>query len=418
MKRILNTVVVFGALCAALGSCTKDEGGKTPGGPAYEQGFTGVSRADVNGTGNPAHADTYRMMAYLKTGTAIMTNASNSGTYAYDLNGDYAANPLVGSIVPVAVNSTTYQTTLAGGLLQKDGRYAMHLTAGDYYVSMIHPAVPIYGAGTLGNLAVFNRTDKVYTSLPLDKNGDGTADDPFEITVADNGQINDATGVVMHPLMSAIKVYFYSHFYAETDPGHTTPLSVNYTAEEIKLVNAGNNGWYNAKTDFVYPNYNYGSKTSYSMNLNPNGTANEEPQTVAASSATFTDRNGETVTAKYVIDNMPVMPADYRGADMGGNPYVIPMTLSVKLKDDNGLYNKASIPISIVIKRNKQYRFYINVTSEQIGIAYTVSAWDYDYDDTNYTDLGGDLVQYADIDIDWTPNGGWDNGGGGNQEIN
>lgn len=402
-------IIMLGFVCGGFSSCSQDENVQSPE-QAYEQAFTGLlTRAAANG--NPEHGDTYRIMAYSKTGNGLIQNTNQYGSYAYDLNGDYS----VGSIVPVTVNNSTYQTALSNGQLVRNGANGLHLTAGDYYVSMIYPCVPVYSASGLGYLAVFNRTDKVYASQPLDKSGNGTMN-PFEISVSSNRQWQDAGGVVMHPLMSAISVYFYSRFYAEDDPDHTHPLSIGFTVEEIKLVNAGSNGWYNPMQEMVYPNYNYKSKTVYSKDVVTNGTENEEPFTALASFAEFTDKDGKSAQAKYEVINIPVFPSDYRGPDMGGSAYVIPMTLQVKLKNSsNNLFNKASIPVSIEIKRNKLYRFYINFTSEQIEIAYRVADWN--YQDGSYTDLGGNLgglIDYA--TISWNGSGDWSNSGT-NQQI-
>lgn len=411
-------ILVGGLLCAGFGSCREEEGGQLPE-QAYEQGFTGSTRVAYNGT--PSHADTYRIMAYAKTGTGLMQNRYQSGSYAYDLNGDYSAVfGTIGGIVPVKVDEVTYQTTLSDEKLVRNGESGLHLTAGEYYVSMIYPCVPCYQvASGLGFLAVFDRTDKVYASQPLDKNGDGIANDPFEINVTANDQLHDVTGVVMHPLMSAIKVYLYSKFYAKADVDHTDPKTVEFTVAEISLVNAGRNGWYNPMQEIVYPNYNYAIPTEYSKDVvTSSTTTNVDELEVMDSDDTFKNKDGETITAKYVVDNAPVFPSDYRGADMGGSPYVIPMTLQLKLEDSYGLFNKASIPISIEIKRNKVYKFYINVTSEQIKIDYTTVPGDWNYiDDHNYTDLGGDLGgTLAPIRIGWS--GDWNNGGGGtSQEI-
>lgn len=395
-------IIVSGLLCTGFCSCNQDENVQSPD-QAYEQAFTGLLTRTAS-NGDPEHGDTYRIMAYSKTSNGLIQNTNQSGSYAYDLNGDYS----VGSIVPVAVNNSTYQTSLSDGKLVRNGANGLHLTAGDYYVSMIHPCVPVHQASGLGYLAVFNRTDKVYASQPLDKNGDETMN-PFEISVASNRQWQDANGVVMHPLMSAISVYFYSRYYAESDTNLANPLSIGFTVEETKLVNVGNSGWYNPMQEMVYPNYNYKSKTVYSKDVETNGTENEEPFTALASFASFTDKDGKPAQAKYAVETIPVFPSDYRGPDMGGSAYVIPMTLQVKLRNSsNNLVNKASIPVSIEIKRNKLYRFYINFTSEQIKIAYTVADWN--YQDDNYTDLGGDLgglIDYA--TISWNGSGSWSN---------
>ncbi|MDR1503215.1 MAG: hypothetical protein LBT43_12270 [Prevotella sp.] len=414
MRRTINKMIIIsGLLCAGFASCGENEDVQ-PQEQTYEYSFTGSTRAGSDGS--PEHADTYRVMAYSKIGNKIITSTNQLGTYAYDLKGDYTGSSTVGSIIPVAVSTTTYQTPLVDGKLVKAGANGLHLTAGDYYVSMIHPCVPVYTTSGLGYLAVFERADKIYASQPLDKNGDGTADDSFEINVSSNAQKHDVTGVVMHPLMSAIKVYFYSHFYAESDPDHDVPISTSFTVDVIKLVNAGNNGWYNPREEMVYPNYNYNSKTVYSKDLIVSGTQNEEKLITADSSDPIMTKDGKTATAMYMVDNVSVFPSDYRGSDMGGSVYVIPMTLRVELKDAADQYNRVSIPVSLKIERNKLYTFYINVTSSQIIINYSVGGWVEKTSD--YTVVGDpDVIEYKTIDISWTNSGNWTNSGGDTQVI-
>lgn len=410
-------ILACGLLCTGLGSCREEELVQ-PQEQTYEQGFTGTTRVDGI-TGEPEHADTYRIMAYVKDGSSKqIPNSYQYGSYAYDLAGDYSNTiGTVGTLVPVAVStSSPYNTTLSSGKLVRNGVNGLHLTTGDYYVSMIYPCVRALYASGLGYLAVFNRTEKVYASQPLDKAGTGDVNTavPFEIKVTKNDELFDVTGVVMHPLMSAIKVYLYSHFYKE---GATSSSVINFTVEEIKLVNAGVNGWYNPMQEIIYPNYNYVTSTTYSKDLvlASGSTANAEALSAQLSGSDAFVKDGETITP-YVTGNEPVFPSDYRGSDMGGSPYVIPMTLQLKLEAD-GLFNKASIPISIVIERNKVYKFYVNVTSEQIGITYSVNDWvSNDWgsstDGADYTDLGGTLDA---VSINWS--GDWTTGVGGDDQV-
>jgi hypothetical protein len=184
------------------------------------------------------------------------------------------------------------------------------------------------------------------------------------------------------------------------------------------LVNAGNNGWYNPMQDIVYPNYNYTTKTTYSATLITGGNpiVNEEGLTVAEYSGTLDDQYGKAIASKkFKVDKVPVFPSDYRGVSGGGSAYILPMTLQLSVTDLANDISNSSVPVSMLIERNKLYRFFINVTSTKITVNYTVAAWD--PVTGSYTDIGNMPVAYKVINISWS-NDDWENGGGGNgQEI-
>lgn len=449
MRKNIYALVAFAALCAGLGSCVNDnkELGELPA-PAQEpldQGFSITTRAnDI--TGEPEDQDTYTIMSYTKAYTGSTTTYSNQiansynymkqyGYYAYDGTGRIGA---VGDLIPVQVSTTTYKAVNNPFLRnQAHGQRLVGIpvtgtntnNVGYYFVSIIHPAIPVYNASELGLLAVFNRTDDVYASHPDDRNGDGVKNDPFEITVRENMDVHqiDGSKVKMYPVRAAIRAYLYSHFYVDDNPGaNPTPQSVNFTVDEVSLVNAGYNGWYNPRMDMVYPNYNYTSKSVYNKDVNlPSGnpTANVTTLIAEANSEIIPTRFPTIyATAQYlvqekvnsVLQDVRVFPTDYRGEEGGGSPFVIPMTLSLKLKDNNGLPITASAPIAMVIERNKLYKFYVNVKSNQIEIQYSRSTWNPVTGD--YDDIGGTVSDLVTVNINKS-NGGWNDQPGGNTDI-
>lgn len=427
MRKIKYIFYAIPCLAAMLCSCTKEEGGSTPdgGSEAVEQAFS-FTRAD--GNGDPEHADTYTMISYMLGGPTSTTVDKQqikiqyqSGYYAYDANGDYDQ----GALIPVAVNtSSPYGTNLTGGKLTKDRAKAQKLNVmpagnnqnntGIYRTAMIHPAIPMRNTTNLGYLAVFEQADDIWASLPDDADGSGN---PFEVRVRSNQQVHDIpAGTKLFPVKSAVKVYMYSNFYAEDDTEKNNPLSVDFTVEEMRLINSGSNGWYSARQGIVYPNYNYINRNTYSStpafdDMRPNYVT----LTAAVTNDEIPLQGGGTAQAKYIVDKYPVFPSDYRGAEGGGLAEVIPMTLSLKLKEtSSGALNNASVPIAIQIERGKCYTFYVNVTSEQIVVSYSISGWDPAGE--NDDDIGGDVVDYTTVDINRGTDG-WENGGGGNESI-
>lgn len=449
MRKNIYALVAFAALCAGLSSCVNDnkELGELPA-PTQEpldQGFSITTRANEI-TGAPEDQDTYTLMSYTKAYTGSTTTYSNQitngynnmkqyGYYAYDGTGRIGA---VGDLIPVQVSTTTYKAVnnpFVRNQAQGQRLVGIPVTGtntnnvGYYFVSIIHPAIPAYNASELGVLAVFNRTDDIYASHPDDRNGDGVKNDPFEITVRENMDIHNIDGseVKMYPVRAAIRAYLYSHFFVDDDPdANPTAQSINFTVEDVSLVNAGYNGWYNPRMDMVYPNYNYTSKSVYNKDVNlPSGNpkANVDELTAVANAETIPTRfPGINATAKYLVQeevnstlqDVRVFPTDYRGEEGGGSPFVIPMTLSLKLKDSNGLFITASAPIAMVIERNKLYKFYVNVKSDQIEIQYSRSAWN--PVTGNYDDIGGIVSDIVTVNINKS-NGGWTDQPGGNTDI-
>ncbi|MDR0954944.1 MAG: hypothetical protein LBM20_06150, partial [Rikenellaceae bacterium] len=300
-----------------------------------------------------------------------------------------------------------------------------------------------------------------------DLNGDGNQNDPFQITVTSNGQVHELPHVDLFPIESAIKVFFYSEYYAASDTEKTKPLSQTFSITSLRIHNVGSNGWYNARTGIVYPNYNY----SYSF-YNEHST--EEygdylPNNVEMTSTAdnVTPGPGKAGNPIQWTAQTEIFPSDYRGAEGGGLAQVKPLILKVELDmtpdtgeeenqgdgtdegegtsetgegetpgegtDEGGgtpsaeeegmtrstgeVTNKVSIPIvplALKVERGKRYNFYINVRSESIAITYTVSAWDAD---VSGDDIGGNQIDYATMPFTYSPTSGWENGGGGSDNI-
>jgi hypothetical protein len=362
------------------------------------------------------------------------------GYYAYDdgvLSGRAA-----GTLLPVAMqfpgnNNNAYAIPdmyyptgcTSGGVLTKAGRQAQMLSGipangvvdaaqnrGVYRVAMIHPAIPVRNGSSLGLLAVYGLTDNVYASMPDDADGNPATDDPFEITVTGNGQIHELPAKTeLYPIKSAVKIWFYSEYYADGDTGQTDPISQTFDIDSLKLYNVGSNGWYNARTGIVYPNYNYGTNWRTVHSLQEGGSAIPNyadllPNITADGTTPGPGKAGKPI--QYTVEQ-PVFPSDYRGPETGGLSEVKPLSLTTALTI-SGSKNNASVPIALEIERGKRYNFYVNVTSEMIVITYNVSPWE-DGGDNSDT-IGGDKLPYTTIDLRYTP-GGWDNGGGGDDEI-
>lgn len=429
MKRIKHTFIVILALSTGFCSCTKDQEGIDPVKDQELPVQDYVMTTRVDGAGAPEHGDAYTILSYTYDLNVIRNSSSmrQYGYYAYDANGDYGVK---GSLIPVTVNTSganMYKTTLSNGKIQRNQVQGQQLVGvpltgsnstnqGFYRTAMIYPAIPVYNTSELGYLAVYNRTDAIYASHPDDKNGDGIPDDPFIIEVRENGNVHHVDGVKMYPVTAAIKVYLYSHYY-ENDETKNPEQKITFDVEEIKLVNAGRNGWFNPATGVVYPNYNYDALNPalYSSTVSTTNGNNAENLSINPSVTTIlTSYTGIQTTAQYETGDVSVFPTDYRGVEGGGSPYIIPMTLSLKLKDSNGLYNNASVPIALMIEKNKRYTFYVNIKSKQIEIAYAISDWVPAGE--NYTDIGSDVEPYLTIGIN-RYNGGWSTNDNGSSEI-
>lgn len=393
MKKIRYSIII--SLAALAAGCAKTETGGVETQtvePNFTLGTRGVISEDT-----PAHGDAFRLVAYTATGTT----ASYQAAYAYDANGDHGA---AGDLIPVTVSTTApYGTTLQDGTtIVKDRVSGLHMAANTTYrLAMLHPAVPMSnsGTGTLGSLARFEFSDTVYASLPDDASGDGDlTDDPFEIYNGANLTVHPVPSPIkLYPLQAEIQAYFYS------TTGRT------YTVNNVSLVDAGNNGWYNARTGIIYPNYNYTSKTSYSSStILPanNLTANYKDVTadVTAQADQIPLKGGGTATSQWKLSGQPVFPTDYSGAVS----QILQMTLAVRIDMGNDAYNNAMIPITLKIERNKRYTFYIDVQSAIMSIFYNVSDWGAggQYDDDP---IGSEVIPYGVVALtknsgNWTPN--------------
>lgn len=426
-------------LCAGLlASCVKEPAPRSGGdiGQVIDQDFSMGTRADVNG--DPEHGDAYTLVSYHVGGTSStaitrnnITDSRQFGYYAYDDGVSAGTYGVAGALIPVAIRfpvaadglppySSPPMYAPSQPLLTRDRAQAQMLQAvpttglnpvnntGLYRTAVIHPAIPMYNTAGLGFLAVFNLTDDVWASMPDDADGAGT---PFEIEVTANGQVHPLPDPTeLFPVKSAVKVWFYSEYYSDSDLGKTTPLGQTFNITTLRLLNAGSNGWYNARTGIVYPNYNYQTnwRTVYSsVNV---GTAipNYVDLGVSVVADNVTPGPGPAGNAIQWYVESPVFPSDYRGSEGGGLVQVQPLALQLQL-DISGAPLKATVPIAMVVERGMRYNFFINVMSELIAISYNISPWDHDGGSTD--DIGGDMIPYLTIPIEYGP-GGWDNGGG------
>jgi hypothetical protein len=449
MKQLLFITIAV----LALASCERavlepEQPAETP---AYEQEFNLGTRTDVDGS--PTHGDPYTIISYNVGGTTStdiskyqIRSEQQRGYYAYD-DGQLSGRP-AGTLVPVAMNfpgnnnnpytipSMYWPTNWVSGwsssnALVKANQQAQMLSSvpttglnpstnqGVYRVAMIHPAIPMRNTSTanLGFLAVYGLGDDVYASSPDDADGDPLTDDPFEITVTTNREVHQLPAKTeLYPVKSEVKVWFYSEYYADSDTEQTTPKTQTFSISSLLLYNAGSNGWYNARTGIVYPNYNYGSNWRTVFSLEEIGTS--IPNYVDMGESVTTDgstpgpgKAGEPI--QYVVEQ-PVFPSDYRGVNAGGPSQVKPLTMSIVLDMGGGALNKASIPIALKMERGKRYNFYVNVMSEMIAVTYNVSSWEDGGDDSDT--IGGDKLPYTTVELEYTPDG-WNNGGGGDDNI-
>ncbi len=413
--------------------------------PLYEQGFSMGTRAD--GSGDPEHGDAYTIVSYRVGGTnstemdKYTINFTSRygrqwGYYAYD-DGLLSGRP-AGTLVPVEIQfpniaGTVPNYTPLKGIapLESNGSEAQMLNSvpssgpdpdtnqGVYRTAVIHPAIPMHNASTLGFLGVFSIEDKVFASLPDDANGDGITDDPFEITVTHNDQvhpIHDPTE--LFPVRAAVKVWFYSEYYYDDDPGQTNPQQQSFTINSLNLYNVGSNGWYNARTTIVYPNYNFGSNFRISYSFTEVGLGTPESRPNFRNLLADVTEDGETpgpgknkYPFQYSVET-PVFPSDYRGYENGGLFEVQPLILQVVLDMNGGGQNKVSVPLALKMERGKRYHFYVNVLSEVIEIKYNISPWETGSDDDE--PIGGNMIDYKTITLEYTP-GSWDNVGSNNE---
>lgn len=404
-------------LCAATSCSEALEDGTNADGETVEPLFSVGTRFN-SADGSPAQGDTYTLISYGLNATMI-TSTQQRGYYGYDATNTYSEN-----LVPIQVDTTSpYGASVDGTPLTKDRSYAQMLNSipvsgtnpnnqGIYRTAVIHPAIPVRDARNsgLGYLPVFEITDEIWVSSPDDADGDPLTDDPFEITVTSNGQVHNVpAGIKLYPVKAGLKVYFYSHYFADTDPEQITPLEQTFSIQSMKLVNAGSNGWLNARTGVVYPNYNYTASkaTIYSSELvDPDGKNYRDLSSVAGNSSI----PGTQATAQWFCDDIRVFPSDYSG----NNPAVLPMSLAIVLEMSGGGVNRVNMPVSFEIKRGKEYTFYVNVTSELVTIDYSIADWD--PVTGSYMDIGGPVMDYVTIPLSKTVNG-WDPVTGGNENI-
>lgn len=488
MERI-RILLYFAALlpiCAGWVSCAAEHGPPDEETETIEQGFLVGTRTDLNGS--PEHGDAYTLISYNVGGTSSndafinqIPNIRQCGYYAYDDGTD--SGRATGTLVPVAISTPSESNSASVNLpppfhsppyyipskapLTIDRSQSQRLESapatglnptsnqGLYRTAIIYPAIPMHSSGTagLGHLAVYHIDTDIWASDPDDADGDPDTEDPFEILVNANSTIHPLPErTELFPVKSAVKVSFYSEYFADSDTGMTSPRSQSFTITSLKLVNVGSNGWLNARTGIVYPNYNYGTsptsgltagsnwRSTYSSSeigvnadgtplypargaynftdlLDPNHDGNGDDTLVVDESGNFIlppPRPGFPAPEKFIqwSAETPVFPSDYRGAENGGLPQVQPMSLRLEL-NVGGAPLKANVPIALLMERGKRYNFYVNVTSESIYIAYTVSEWG---SGGGESDIGGFTHDYLKIDIEYHP-GGWIVVGGGTDNI-
>lgn len=447
MKRITNQLsFAFQLLlCTIIVSCVNEqvvEQANTD--EVSEQGFSGVTRTTTSG--DPEHGDAYTLVSYKVEGmlsTDIdmyqIRDDQQYGYYAYDDGSDSDRAP--GTLVPVEIKFPTYSdnssppyyTPLYGkSPLKTAWRQAQKLNSvpvtgmntttmqGVYRTAVIHPAVPMNDATAfnLGYLAVFELTDDVFASMPDDADGSGT---PFEIVVKSNAQVHplpDPTN--LFPIKSAVKLWFYSEYYGATDVNQENPKEQLFSISSIKLYNLGSNGWYNARTGIIYPNYNYrnnSTDTDYRTVYSPDevftGNGTDLSNYVDLHSSIIEDKStvGPGKAGKKIQWHVetPVFPTDYSGeTDM-----IKPLSLALEIKVGSAT-GKLTVPISLKMEKGKRYNFYINVMSEIIEIRYNVSDWD---KVNNDNEIGGYTSDYKVMTLDYHPLAGWKDGGGGSDPI-
>lgn len=387
---------------------------------SFSTRFSGVD-------GSPEQGDTYTLISYGLNATTI-TTAQQRGYYAYDITGAHSEN-----MVPAQMATTSpYKLYNNTSPVIKDRSYAQQLNSipasetnpnnqGIYRTAVIHPAIPVRSAisAGLGYLPVFGISDNIWVSSPDDADGDPATNDPFEITVTSNGQVHPfPNDVRLYPIKAGLKLYFYSYYFYDTDTDKLNPRTQSFSIGSIHLVNSGSNGWYNARTGIVYPNYNYTSTraTVYSPDVTVTTPGDNYRDLSADMSADNTttipnaDGTPSLATAQWASEDIRVFPSDYSG----NTTSVMPMSIAIVLDMGTGGSNRVNIPVSFNVERGRQYTFYVNVTSEMVNILYSVSDWD--SLTQTYTDIGGSVMNYATIQINKTP-GGWETGGGGSSTI-
>ena len=434
----------------SIACAVDDKGAEQPDStPVCVQGFSMGTRADSDG--DPEHGDTYTLISYRVGGTEstwvdkyrIMFHSDfgrQYGYYAYD-DGVLSGRP-PGTLVPVNAKApneggTVPNYTPIEGIspLVKAPLEAMMVNSvpkdeadpennqGVYRVAVIHPAIPMYSANSLGSMPVFLHGDEVFASMPDDANGDGVTDDPFEITVTHNDQVHSFPDPTeLYPVKAEVKVWFYSEYYYDSDTLKEHPQEQTFDIVSLNMYNLGSSGWYNARTGVVYPNYNYGStwSTNYSSTDTGLGTPapNSHPYFRDLKNAVVVDGVTEGPgKAKHKFQysvRTSVFPSDYRGYENGGLFEVQPLVLQMELDMDSGGQNKVSVPLAVEIKRGKRCHFYVNVLSEVIVVKYSVADWKTggNSDDP----IGGEMMDYIVVPLEYEPDD-WDNVNSGHSEI-
>lgn len=436
-------------LCTVIVSCTTEQVvEQTNTDEVSEQGFSMDTRTT---SGGPQYRDAYTLVSYKVGGTSSayidryqIRDPLQYGYYAYD-DGSLSTNA-PGTLVPVAIKFPAfgditpypvppmYAPSLGSPTtaLTADFSYAQKLNSvpvtgqntttmqGVYRTAVIHPAVPMYDAIAygLGYLAVFERTDDVFASMPDDADGQGT---PFEIEVTSNAQVHPLPNPTnLYPIKSAVKLWFYSEYYNESDVLQEHPQEQPFTITSLKLYNVGSNGWYNARTGIIYPNYNYRNsgatnnyRTVYSsdeVGSNIPNYADLLPEIEQDNATPGPGAAGNKI--QYHVET-PVFPTDYRGSEGGGPSQIKTLTLALVLQIGSAS-NKASVPIALKMEKGKRYNFYINIMSEMIAVKYSVADWNNGGGGSN--EIGGYTLDYATIHLEYLPTG-WNNGGGGSNTI-
>lgn len=487
MKRILAIPYLIALLYMALVSCDNEpvSTGEDSEIGLVEPVFYLSTRADTNG--DPEDGDAYTLVSYNVGGATSnytdknqITNERFFGYYAFDASSR--------ELVPVAINFPVIKTNPTfipfppfeygpyyapsnGKPLVKEQTQGQRLpptpetglnsiNTGLYRTAVIHPAIPFYNAsdGGLGYLAVYHIDTDVWASSPDDADGNPDTDDPFQIQVRTNREVYSLPDPTeLFPVKSFVNVSFYSEYFSDDDPGMTTPKTQKFSITSLKLVNVGSNGWYNARTGVVYPNYNYGPvsdsdakgdwRTIYALTekgvktdgspidqikgvynyfdlVDPNHDGVESDSKVVDMSSKKIKppkRDGFPDPKEYIQWSVetPVFPSDYRGGENGGLSQVVPLSLRMVLSV-GGAQLKATVPIAIVMECGKSYNFYVNVMSELIGVFYTAFSWNLDNVGTedDPDEIGGvDESYYFEIDNITYDHKEWQNGGGGNSVI-
>lgn len=387
MKKIIISIFSL----ALLASCSKEQETDKVDNKVVEVTFDMGTRAVLPG-GEQVDKDTYTLIAYPPAG--LTQNIRMKGYYQY--------NKSLAALTPIARQGHPSYGVGSADYLQHNSDGGMQLEAPSngtdrkYHISVVYPAVPVEFVGGLGVMAIFERTEDVYTSNPYDYLGDAT-NLPFVINVTqdknfhiykfpDNGS---GQGVKLHPMQAAIRVYFYGSGFEIKD-------------QKVELYNAGPYGFYNPATKKGYP-------SSSSTTLDLTGFKAEEIG-LQTPGGTITNGDG-THNIRYLLGRgegdgegkeIQIFPNDYK-TGFSSAYMSVPVLKTVTIIE--GKEGNVEIPLELDFKPRKRYTFFVNVDSGVFDIKYSISEWGNDISSDGT--IGGELIDYKKITLsedagEWT----------------